>query len=148
MKKCHYFNNQKICPFEQIGCMFLHLPAGECRNSESCTMKLCSFEHKNIKVNEKETVKKSEMTKEQQNFDINVQKNFPDIFENYLQNKRTIQCYYCDFRSESKILSNIKDEVKKHLEIEHKEVINTFEAEEMVVENLWHAEFLEFFVTD
>ena len=23
-RKCHYFNNDKICPYEEIGCMFLH----------------------------------------------------------------------------------------------------------------------------
>ena len=23
-KKCHYYNNGKICPFEEIGCQFLH----------------------------------------------------------------------------------------------------------------------------
>ena len=24
IRKCHYFNNQKKCPFEAIGCMFVH----------------------------------------------------------------------------------------------------------------------------
>ena len=90
----------------------------------------------------------SDSTEEEQSFDINVKNNFPDVFEHYLQNNRTIQCYYCDFRSKSKSLSNSKDEMNKHLNIEHKKVINTFEAEELVIENLWHAEFLELFATD
>ena len=49
LKKCHYFNNKKTCPFEQIGCMFDHTPEGECQNGEVCKIKLCSFEHKNIR---------------------------------------------------------------------------------------------------
>ena len=154
IKKCHYFNNQKTCPFEQIGCMFLHLPAGECRNRESCTNKLCSFEHESIKVNEKYGVdtysqeEEIEMTEEEQSFGMSVKENFPDIFENYLQNHRTIQCYYCEYRTKRNSFSKIKEEVNKHLKLEHEEVINTFENEEMVIENLWHAEFLELFATD
>ena len=81
-------------------------------------------------------------------FETNVNENYPEIFDNYLQNKRTIQCYYCNYKTKSKIFSNIKDEVNKHLKVEHKEVINTLEDGEMVIENLLHAEFLEFFATD
>ena len=103
-------------------------------------MELCSFEHKTIKLNEKDTVAKSskeeiEMTEEEKSFEMSVKENFPEIFENYLQNNRNIQCYF--------YFINIKDEVTKHLEIGHKEVINTFEDGEVVIENLWHAEFLE-----
>ena len=35
-KKCHYFNNQKACPFEKLGCMFEHSAAGECHNGSFC----------------------------------------------------------------------------------------------------------------
>ena len=154
IKKCHYFNNQKPCPFEQIGCMFLHLPAGQCKNRDSCTMKLCSFEHERIKVNHNDAVDKYsqeeevKVTEEEQISDMSVKENFPDIFENYLQNGRTIQCYYCEFRTKSKNFSTIKEEVNKHLKLEHKEVIYTFENEELVIENLLHAEFIELFASD
>ena len=153
IKKCHYFNNQKKCPFEQIGCMFLHLPAGKCGNVESCNKKLCSYEHENINVNEEDIVDNSVheqigMTDEERSFDVNVKENYSDIFENFLKHKRTIQCYYCSYRTKSKILRNIKDEVNEHLKVEHREVINTFENGELVIENLLHAEFLELFLTD
>ena len=88
------------------------------------------------------------MTEENQCFDMNIQEDFPEVFEKQLQNKRTIQCYYCDFRTKSKNLSDIKAEVNKHLKLGHTEIINTFEAGEMVIENLWHAEFIELFATD
>ena len=154
INKCHYFNNQKTCPFEPIGCMFLHLSAGPCKNRESCTMKLCSFEHERIKVNKKDVVDKYsqeeeiKVTEEEQISDMSVKENFPDIFEDYLQNERTIQCYYCEFRTKSKNFSTIKEEVNKHLKLEHKEVIYTFENEELVIENLLHAEFIELFASD
>ena len=44
-KKCHYFNNMKICPFDNIGCMFEHVLAGKCKYGKKCSKKLCSFEH-------------------------------------------------------------------------------------------------------
>ena len=46
VKKCHYFNNNKQCPFENIGCMFAHSMADTCRYDTNCTNKLCSFQHK------------------------------------------------------------------------------------------------------
>ena len=41
---CHYFNNKKICPFENIGCKFLHLKSAECKFKE-CKNSLCQFAH-------------------------------------------------------------------------------------------------------
>ena len=45
IRKCHYFNNQKCCPFEIIGCMFLHTLSDKCKYGGKCTKKLCSFQH-------------------------------------------------------------------------------------------------------
>ena len=46
IKGCHYFNNEKTCPFEGLGCMFAHKLMGACKFSKSCRNKLCSFQHK------------------------------------------------------------------------------------------------------
>ena len=43
-KCCHFFNNDKTCPYEAIGCMFHHSQAGACKQS-ICTNNLCQFEH-------------------------------------------------------------------------------------------------------
>ena len=43
IRKCHYFNNQKCCPFEVIGCMFE-------KYGEKCNKKLCSFQYKKNEV--------------------------------------------------------------------------------------------------
>ena len=45
IRKCHYFNNQKCCPFEITGCMFVHSLSGKCSHGEKFTTKLCSFQH-------------------------------------------------------------------------------------------------------
>jgi uncharacterized C2H2 Zn-finger protein len=52
LKKCHYFNNRKYCPFEDIGCMFEHTLSGPCKYGKKCTKPLCSFEH-DLDENEK-----------------------------------------------------------------------------------------------
>ena len=46
VKKCHYFNNNKQCPFENIGCMFIHSVSDTCMYGNNCTKKMCSFQHK------------------------------------------------------------------------------------------------------
>ena len=43
--KCHYFNNGKVCPFDEVGCKFLHEISDECRQNAKCTRKLCPFQH-------------------------------------------------------------------------------------------------------
>ena len=37
-KFCHYFNNFKSCPFEEIGCRFNHDHAAFCKFEKLCTM--------------------------------------------------------------------------------------------------------------
>ena len=44
-KKCHYFNNKKSCPYEEIGCMFEHILSEMCKYGKSCSKKLCSYQH-------------------------------------------------------------------------------------------------------
>ena len=36
IKKCHYFNNGKICPYENIGCMFEHSTSELCKYGIQC----------------------------------------------------------------------------------------------------------------
>ena len=47
-RPCHYYNNNKVCPFEELGCKFAHKISGECKYSKACKNKLCSFEHGKI----------------------------------------------------------------------------------------------------
>ena len=45
IRKCHYYNNNKKCPFEAIGCMFEHSFSGKCQHGERCNKNLCTFQH-------------------------------------------------------------------------------------------------------
>ena len=48
VKNCHYFNNGKICPFEKIGCKFLHKNSALCRFGNGCQIKMCQFKHAHL----------------------------------------------------------------------------------------------------
>ena len=45
IKFCHYYNNTKECPFEEIGCMYQHARSEPCRFQSLCRNKLCQFIH-------------------------------------------------------------------------------------------------------
>ena len=45
LKTCHYFNNGKACPFQSIGCKFLHKKADLCPMSSRCHFSRCQYRH-------------------------------------------------------------------------------------------------------
>ena len=45
IRLCHYYNNMKVCPFEEIGCMFRHAKSNKCWVKEFCKNKLCQYAH-------------------------------------------------------------------------------------------------------
>ena len=45
VKFCHFFNNNKFCSYEELGCMFKHTQAPLCNRSNRCQTKLCQFRH-------------------------------------------------------------------------------------------------------
>ena len=45
VRNCHYFNNNKMCPFDDIGCKFKHVDSKQCKNPTSCKTKLCPLKH-------------------------------------------------------------------------------------------------------
>lgn len=42
---CHFFNNEKICPFAKIRFMFMHENAPRCTYMDKCLKTLCPFRH-------------------------------------------------------------------------------------------------------
>ena len=61
-KKCHYFNNGKICPYEDIGCMFAHETSDMCRFGQVCANKLCSYKHEMTERRKETHLKETEIT--------------------------------------------------------------------------------------
>ena len=45
VRHCYYFNNDKKCPFEELGCKFLHAKAKICHLGQSCKRTLCPLKH-------------------------------------------------------------------------------------------------------
>ena len=41
----HFYNNNKICPFIQHGCKFLHKEAIKCKFSVNCVRAMCPYKH-------------------------------------------------------------------------------------------------------
>ena len=45
IRKCHYLNNGKLCPYSDIGCKFLYEKANLCIFKDECSMTMCQFRH-------------------------------------------------------------------------------------------------------
>ena len=45
-RTCHYYNNEKDCPFQTVGCRFLHDKATLCRYGDQCSLSKCQYRHK------------------------------------------------------------------------------------------------------
>ena len=59
---CHYFNNRKNCPYEELGRMFQHEDSPICRFQEQCLKELCQYKHKdNDEQNYKDVKAETEM---------------------------------------------------------------------------------------
>ena len=46
-RKCYYFNSDKICPYEALGCKFLHEYNSNCKFGKTCRRHMCPFRHIN-----------------------------------------------------------------------------------------------------
>ena len=58
IKKCHFYNNGKECPYEEIGCMFAHVSSEICKFRKTCKNKLCSFKHELVDGNNLDQLEK------------------------------------------------------------------------------------------
>ena len=159
VKKCHYFNNKKFCPFEEIGCMFEHALSGNCKHEEKCTKSLCSFQHgeKCDSIGEeKETLETHIsalhtdegvlMTEDEQNFDLYVDNCFPEIYSKFIDGKGEIKCYFCNYVSNCKIMRNIQEELTNHLATNYTEIVDAYDPDNYDFDDDYHEEFLDFSV--
>ena len=60
IKCCHYFNNGKPCPYEEIGCKFRHVDAPDCKYQEQCFQNLCPYKHEKTDSSNDDTEKQTE----------------------------------------------------------------------------------------
>ena len=63
---CHYFNNEKECPFEGR-CIFSHEESPECKFGQHCERMMCMFVHENRDVSDSEESDSDENEDEDEN---------------------------------------------------------------------------------
>ena len=90
-RNCHYFNNNKRCPFDDLGCMFAHRESDICKFDQVCSKSLCSYKHSNknptpLESSENDTCQNKQVDSE----------NSADNVKDY-----QFECEYCDFKSET-----------------------------------------------
>ena len=78
IKHCHYFNNDKDCPYEEIGCKFLHYVSKNCVYDSKCTRRLCPYRHTGRKSTQSDTIEKIE-TDETSDLDDNSAIDFDSV---------------------------------------------------------------------
>jgi anaerobic ribonucleoside-triphosphate reductase len=129
--------------------------------------KLCSFQHKKneVSVNESngnfdrtdgekeaddEIVDENvdENVQDDENYDLYVEHNFPDVHERIISGKGQINCYFCDYISKNKTIMKIQEEVNNHLKTYHSEIVDSYDPDSFVSESDYHQDFLDFFVLE
>ena len=93
-KSCHYFNNGKNCPYENVGCMFLHKDSENCYFGVQCKNKLCQFKHpehkNNVAEDDYEVVLEDQFKKLTYEEQMETKDVFCDIYCN-----RGFDCHIC-----------------------------------------------------
>ena len=99
---------------------------------------------------EKEAVDEivDENVQDEENYDLYVEHNFPDVHEKFISGKRQINCYFCKYVSNSKTMMTIQEEVNEHLKTYHSEIVEAYDPDSFVSDSDYHQEFLDFFVLE
>jgi hypothetical protein len=97
IKHCHYFNNAKSCPYEKLGCKFLHTIAKKCEFRSKCARRLCPFRHEEIEStrNVSDDMTDDSETDDNDNFAMNL-----DSFVTSTPQEKSIKCEDCANRTQ------------------------------------------------
>ena len=99
VKHCRYFRNHEPCPYEAIGCKFLHNPSILCSNQD-CQDLLCPFTHQNVTNDDDKEEDIEEVSDPEQEETLSVSEN---------------QCHLCPIQFAS------KDDVFNHVQVNHED---------------------------
>ena len=102
---CHYFNNNKDCPFDDQ-CIFLHEESAKCKFDGVCERKLCMYKH-DMKEEENEDDAESDNEDDGALENICVEdirpvlEKFKKTVENFevILQKCSVKCKQCDFEA-------------------------------------------------
>ena len=166
LKFCHYFNNEKVCPYQKFGCMFKHDHAEQCKFKEKCANKLCQFKHKtdqqlscekceykgiskydienHLKMHDEQDTES--IDEDEESYEGYYQEFYPEIFQKYVEAGNCIECNYCDYFADKNTLSELEEEIKNHVKENHKEIINSYDLKS--AQNKYQHEFYVLFVEE
>ena len=99
VKHCKYYSKQELCPFEAIGCQFLHIQTEFCR-LDDCQDLLCPFNHQNVINNEEAGSGVGVAEHEDQEEVLELEEN---------------QCHLCRIKLQT------KDDLYDHVQMNHEE---------------------------
>ena len=96
---CHYYNNSKNCPFDEIGCKFLHKDSRQCKFNKTCTRNLCQYKHDNDNIistdKPKDNVKENDKSNDDEVSEYDYE--FETDEEDESDDDVYLQCnFYCD----------------------------------------------------
>ena len=103
VRHCYYFNNDKICPYEELGCKFLHAEANICHFGTKCKRTLCPHKHiADVLHTQTDTIEKI-VSNENKELDDNSTIDFDSVVTSTPQKKHfqceecinRLQCTYC-----------------------------------------------------
>ena len=120
IKFCHYFNNFKVCPYEELGCMFKHAESMNCKYRDRCNNRLCQFRHQNsFEVKRKWKCDEQNWENESCEFQTEVELRL----KNHIFGEHEIGEYFicddCEFRVKE------RSSMVKHIEKDHGKVYET-----------------------
>ena len=98
VKFCHYYNNDKFCPFEELGCNFLHKVAQNCGLGKKCKIWLCPRQHLEKEMDNVIDTDEKQFKHGEEQFSVNdehVNEKECDSFVTSTPRKENYQCQEC-----------------------------------------------------
>ena len=107
---CHYFNNDKDCPFEDE-CIYLHEESDNCKYGKQCARKFCMFKHED--TNEEDECETDEDSDDDVDLGVNgidlnkikpVLEKFKKVVEHFeeLMGEFSLKCKHCEFEAKDR----------------------------------------------
>ena len=125
VKFCHFYNNNKICVFEKIGCKFRHKTSPQCKFGKACTRKLCQYRHEDNHIERNPSHEDSDVMETSDNVYGKVRK------ETELQKESFY--FFCENFCNEETMSHLccSSDFKWHIGIKMKQIVEKFDPEEM-----------------
>ena len=97
---CHYFNNNKECPYEEE-CIYIHKDSEDCRFGSKCERQMCMFKHEETDDDDDEIKEQEEISGDDLKPIVEKVQKALEKFDILLM-KNELKCNVCDFEAKNK----------------------------------------------